>query len=240
MFRTLIQLLKSPSKNILSLFAAMCESHTINHLCGHIKIKTIVQCAEMTEMLLESSTLNKKAGLNGERSRLSEPKETPKCTHQLCAEVVDTLHIFPDLCDQCKRAGVVGDWMEKERGLKLQILRSWKSKRRETTQSPWGEAQLWTGSNADNATEGYRDDSDKLECDAIPSISNGTTTTSMVHSPDSSARSIPSSVTSASTAPSFHDLKARVQRLRARTDQLIAKIRVQRAARTMQCLDKQI
>lgn len=218
----------------------MCESHTINHLCGHIKIKTIIQCAEMTEILLESSISNKKAGLKGERSQFLEPKETPKCTHQLCAEVVDTLHIFPDLCDQCKRGGVVGDWMEKERGLKLEVLRSWRSKRRERTQSPSGEAQQWTGSNADNATEGYREDSEELECDAIPSISNGTTTTSMAQSPDSSARSIPSSVTSASTAPSFHDLKARVQRLRARTDQLIAKIRVQRAARTMQRLDDQI
>src|SRR4051812_3588776 len=100
----------------------MCESHTINNLCGHIKIKTIIQCAQMTELLLEFALSNKKAEMNGEMLKCSEPKDTPDCTNWLCAEVIDTSHVFPDLCDKCKTSGVVGDWMEKERGLKLQVF----------------------------------------------------------------------------------------------------------------------
>ncbi|KAK5050813.1 hypothetical protein LTR84_003372 [Exophiala bonariae] len=189
----------------------------------------------MTELLLESSILKKKAGVNGVDSECSDARDTSKCTNQLCTDVVDTSHIFPDLCDECKKSGVVGDWMEKEPGLKLQVFRSWRSKHRETTQTKPEEAQQGDGSISDNAIEDDCENLETLECVATSSIpSNGTATTSTAQSPYSNARSVASSDTSTSTAPSLHDLKARVQRLRARTDQLIAKIRVQRAARTMQ------
>lgn len=151
-----------------------------------------------------------------------------------CTEVIDYMHIFPDLCDECKKSGVVGDWMEKERGSKLQVFRSWRSKRRAANQAAPQEAQHWNDINKDNATEIYGEDPENLEYIGPSSVSNGSTTTSNVRSPISSPQSIASSVTSASTAPSLHDLRARVNRLITRTDHLIAKIRVQRAARAFQ------
>lgn len=215
----------------------MCESHTVHNLCGHIKIKTIVQCTEMTELLLKCAVSNKKIKINGQVVGFGEFKDKTRCTHQLCADVSDHSHIFPDMCDKCKSSGVVGDWMEKERGAKLQVFRSWRLNRRAAAQATPQEMQSnsnsigeWTAQEADG------ENLDHLEFIAAPGVSDVSTTGSKTpssQSPQSSGQSIASSVTS-STTPSMHDIKARVERLRARADHLIAKIRVQRAARTLQ------
>lgn len=151
-----------------------------------------------------------------------------------CTKVIDYSHVFPDLCDECKSSGVVGDWMEKERGSKLQVFRSWRAKRRAANQAAPQEAQLWNGINTGYAAEIDEEELENLEYISASSVSNGSTTTSNVLSPISSPQSIASSMTSASTAPSLHDIRARVNRLRTRTDHLIARIRVQTAARALQ------
>lgn len=209
----------------------MCESHAVHNLCGHIKITTTVQCAHITELFLQWALSNQQKMLGGEMVEPAAPEEKPE---HACTEVVYDTHVFPDLCDECKKSGVVGDWMVKERGGKLQVFRSWRSKRRAANQAAPQEAQHWNDINKDNATEIYGEDPENLEYIGPSSVSNGSTTTSNVRSPISSPQSIASSVTSASTAPSLHDLRARVNRLITRTDHLIAKIRVQRAARAFQ------
>lgn len=92
----------------ISPFAAgnMCESHTFYHLCGHVKIRMTVQCAEMIDRLI-ASDLQK------------------TCTHMLCGDVSDNTHIFPHVCDRCQQDGVIGDWMEQP-GVKYEVLKAWK------------------------------------------------------------------------------------------------------------------
>jgi hypothetical protein len=88
----------------------MCESHTVYHLCGHVKIKTIVQCAKIIDQLISSG-------------------QPITCNHQVCdCSVSENVHIFPDICDKCKQTGVIGDFMEIP-GVKVDALRGWMAKR---------------------------------------------------------------------------------------------------------------
>lgn len=216
----------------------MCESHTVHNLCGHIKIKTIVQCPEMTELLLKGALENKKTHINGQVVDFAEFNEKTRCTHQLCAEVSDNSHIFPDMCDKCKSSGVVGNWMEQERGAKLQVFRSWRLKRRAAVHAAPHKVQSNSnGVQQETAKEVEDKESENLEFVAAPSVSEESTMDSNSQSPQSAqdrTQSIASSATSNSTTPSLHGIKTRVERLRARTDYLIAKISVQRAARNLQ------
>jgi hypothetical protein len=97
----------------------MCVSHTIYHLCGHVKIRTIVQCADIIDKLISSGS-------------------PITCTHQVCEDTVgDNVHVFPDVCTKCKVTGVIGDAMEVP-GVKLDVLRAWElqSKGKSASVSP--------------------------------------------------------------------------------------------------------
>ncbi len=61
----------------------MCQSHTLYHLCGHVKIKTVVQCAEMVEILVASATSS--------------------FDHRLCADASFDSLFFPKVCGGCRR-----------------------------------------------------------------------------------------------------------------------------------------
>jgi len=213
----------------------MCESHTVHNLCGHIKIKTIVQCPEMTELILKGALENAKPQINGQEVDFAEFNDKTRCTHQLCADVSDNSHIFPDMCDKCKSSGVVGSWVEQDRGAKLQVFRSWRLKRRTAIYAASHEVE--SGSNGvqqEAAWEVEGKSLENLEFIAAPSVSEESTTDPNTQSPQDRTHSIASNATSNSTTPSLHDIRTRVERLRARTDHLIAKISFQRAARNVQ------
>ncbi|KEF51923.1 uncharacterized protein A1O9_11912, partial [Exophiala aquamarina CBS 119918] len=216
----------------------MCQSHTIHNLCGHTKIKTIVQCAEMTERLLKGALENQRTLINGRVVDFADFNEKTKCTHQLFVDVSDTLHIFPDMCDQCKSSGVVGNWMEQDPGAKLQIFRSWRLKRRAAVHAAPHEVQSNANGTRDEACKDIEDnESETLQFIAPPNVSGESTIGSKSPSSQSSqarVQSVASSVTKDSTTPSLHDVKTRVDRLRARADHLIAKISVQSAAWSLQ------
>jgi len=92
----------------------MCETHIVYNLCGHVRIKTVVQCAEMIDALLASIL-------------------QATCSQRLCAnsaghetDNAENIHIFPDICDKCTRNGVVGILMREQPSVKIDLIRAWK------------------------------------------------------------------------------------------------------------------
>jgi len=176
----------------------MCESHTVYQLCGHIKIKTIVQCADMIDKLMASNLQT-------------------TCSHRLCDDVSDNIHIFPDVCDKCKANGVVGGLLDQQPHLKLDILRDWK---RQSGSEPTPSAsekidQEWDSNEVDN-----------LEVCDVESISFPTSASTPR---TSSPKSVATSATSDGAAPDLASLKKRIARLKTRTEHLLSKLQPHQA-----------
>ncbi|EXJ78945.1 hypothetical protein A1O3_08445 [Capronia epimyces CBS 606.96] len=192
----------------------MCESHTIHHICGHAKFKTLVQCADMIDRLVASHLL-------------------VSCSHHLCDDIGDNPHIFPDICDSCKRSAVIADWIDQQPGGKFEVLRAWRRQNRPQSNSSEEPEAAHVDHGADmhememEAAETLSEVpvSDCLDISASVSVS---TADSASPSPPA-----PSSVQSAwCSAPSDHaktaeprNLKKRLASLTTRADRLIARIR---------------
>ncbi|ETI28743.1 hypothetical protein G647_01194 [Cladophialophora carrionii CBS 160.54] len=187
----------------------MCESHTIFHLCGHVNIKTIVQCADIIDKLLVSGT-------------------SIASNHQVCQDdVSDNVHVFPGICTRCMATGVIGDVMDVP-GVKLEVMKAWESQRKRMSA---------TGSNKNIDTVDTGDgEADKIrECETLERISlPDNVSTSAVDRAGAFSSSTPatSSVSSSTcrepspaSTPDLSQIKARVMALRARAERLVMKIR---------------
>ncbi|KAI1621257.1 hypothetical protein EDD37DRAFT_109599 [Exophiala viscosa] len=193
----------------------MCESHTIYHLCGHVKVKTLVQCAEMIEKLIAS-------------------KMQVTCSHQLCADVSDNIHIFPDICVKCEENGVIGEFLNQDPSRKLEILRDWKKQNKldhesKSTLGASAEKPSATATDSDS-----NDDVDKLETLEVLTVaditSSLTTETESERLPSStSPETVASSVTSVGGSSDLKAIKTRVTALRDCTERLLSKIRAQKS-----------
>ncbi|KAJ9601874.1 hypothetical protein H2200_013623 [Cladophialophora chaetospira] len=173
----------------------MRESHITYHLCGHVKTKTIVQCADIIDNLIASG-------------------QPITRSHQVCEDdVSENVHIFPDICDKCKKTGVIGDFMEVP-GVKYEVFKAWEAKRKETLTKK--------DSESDEIKDLETLESIPIPEDATPTSEIGTT----VASPSQVSQA--SSTTLNKTTPDLGQLKTRVAALRTRTDRLLTKIRAQK------------
>ena len=180
----------------------MCESHIFYLLCGHVKIKTVIQCTDITEKLVG-------------------PGELTAGNHQVCEEVSDNIYIFPDICDKCKSTGEIGNHMEVS-GMKLEALRAWKSQ---------NATDASTGSSNLDQSEQESDDIAALEAFESISLTESTSTRipesgSSKGAPSPKRWAAPSS--SKSSTADLMQIKTRVAALLERTERLLAKIRVQK------------
>ncbi|EXJ64798.1 hypothetical protein A1O7_01136 [Cladophialophora yegresii CBS 114405] len=189
----------------------MCESHTIFHLCGHVNIKTIVQCADIIDKLLVSGT-------------------PIASNHQVCQDdVSDNVHVFPDICTKCRTTGVIGDVMDVP-GVKLEVMKAWESQRKRVSAVP----------SHDNNNTDHVDTEDGVadkirECETFERISlpDDLSTSTPDRAGASSSPTPATSSASSSTCPEpspaptpdLSQIKARVITLRARTERLLMKIR---------------
>ena len=186
----------------------MCESQTIFYLCGHVKLKTIVQCAETIERLIKS-------GLS------------IASTRQVCEDnVIDNVHIFPSICDKCKATGVIGEVMEIP-GMKVEVLRAWRAAK--------GKSSLPTMSGAlagdDQPVKGDDDNSDEIKelGTSEPIAPDGDARASTSASMSTARFSSPISHTSSKTShgtPDLSQIKTRVAALRCRTQRLLTRTRI--------------
>ncbi|KIW72671.1 hypothetical protein PV04_00849 [Phialophora macrospora] len=197
----------------------MCESHTIFHLCGHVNVKTIVQCADIIDKLLASGT-------------------SIACNHQVCQDnVSDNVHVFPDICHNCMATGVIGDVMDVP-GVKLEVMKAWESQRKRTPATS-GNNNNNNNDNNINAVDEDDGEADKIrEYETLESISlpedASTSGTGHAGGSDSSTLATCSASTSTSTStptPDLSQIKARLMALRTRTDRLLIKIRAQKPPR---------
>ena len=182
--------------------ANMCKSHTIYHLCGHPKIKTLVQCAEMIEKLMASDL-----PLPG--SRL------------LCDDVNDNPHVFPAICPRCQKNGVIGEWMQQQPGAKVNALRAWKA------QAPT-DAQRDSAIDFPTSSDSGESDrvSDLETSERVPALENASSSTSAATTVASTSSTV-GQKSAASLKGETGDLgaiKARISVLKARTERLLTKI----------------
>jgi hypothetical protein len=189
----------------------MCESHTIFHLCGHVNVKTIVQCADIIDKLLASGT-------------------PIACNHQVCQDdVSDNIHVFPDICRNCMATGVVGDVMDVP-GVKLEVMKAWESQRKRMPATGGNN----NSTNNVNVVDDEDGEADKIrECETFDSISlpedASSSATRRAGASSSSTPATSSTPTSTSTStPDLSQIKARLVALRTRTDRLLIKIRAQK------------
>lgn len=192
----------------LSTLPKMCESHIFYHLCGHVKIKTIIQCADNIEKLIASG-------------------QPINCNHQVCGDnVSDNVHIFPDICDKCKDNGIIGDVMNVP-GMKVELIQAWdrgkafEAQQRKSRSSPSVES-VKKDSESDEIKA-----SETLEEISIPGHVN-TASESVIVCSASSPESRASSVTSTHSTADLHQIKSRITALRTRTERLLMKIRAQK------------
>ncbi|KAL2421271.1 hypothetical protein ABEF95_007630 [Exophiala dermatitidis] len=191
----------------------MCESHIIYQLCGHVKVKVIVQCADMIDRLIAS-----------------HPKGNFS-THQ-CSDQSDDLHIFPDICDKCKENGVVAEYLDRPGG-KVEVLQAWrKDNQKQSYQEQ--ESAVRDDKNGDES-QGFND-TDSAETLSIVSFSESANESCA----ETLSPIEPSSVSSMTSSQTSHEakgsdlsgLKARVAGLTARTDRLLSQIRAHKTSLT--------
>jgi len=179
------------------------------HLCGHVKIKTMVQCAEMVE------------------KQVAAAKSQVTCfAHQVCDDVADTSHAFPDLCAKCQQNGVVGDVMEQQPGMKLEILRSWRPQQQRVSEGmveTGTEAQTPEGMEVKTIRGQELDDATAVS--SIPETSSEASTDT-IQTPTTMA----SSASSPENIPELGSLKTRIAALMDRTEQLLLKVRAHKAS----------
>jgi hypothetical protein len=219
----------------------MCETHIVYNLCGHVRIKTVVQCAEMIDALLASNL-------------------QATCSQRLCAnsaghetDNAENIHIFPDICDKCTRNGVVGILMREQPSVKIDLIRAWK---KDTHLKKQNQGQSQDQKEMESAAEGLQiaspsgesssavDSTKDSEHDtsgiiaetqpvAVSDLAGASMTDAASHpsisSPsDGTAISQVTSVGSSSYPSSALDLesvKTRINALRTRTDQLLSRLR---------------
>ncbi|EHY51793.1 hypothetical protein HRR83_008405 [Exophiala dermatitidis] len=191
----------------------MCESHIIYQLCGHVKVKVIVQCADMIDRLIAS-----------------HPKGSFS-THQ-CGSQSDDLHIFPDICDTCKQNGVVAEYIDRPGG-KVEVLQAWrKEDQKQSAQEQKSAARDDTNGNESQGSN----DADSGETLSIISFSESADESCA----ETLSPVEPSSVSSVTSSQTSHEakssdlsgLKARVAGLTARTDRLLLQIRAHKTTST--------
>ncbi|KAK5448020.1 hypothetical protein LTS15_009044 [Exophiala xenobiotica] len=177
----------------------MCESHIIYQLCGHVKIKTIVQCADTTEKMVAS------------KSQISYP-------HQLCADVSDNSHIFPDICDKCQQNGVIGGVLKQLPGMKLEILQGWKKQHNSAAASESRSDATRDSRDAENDSESEKiEEIEQLETLEVLRVSDVAST-----GQTAAARE---------RAPDLGSINNRIAALKDRTERLLSRIRVHKTSR---------
>jgi hypothetical protein len=184
----------------------MCHSHTIYNLCGHINLKTIVQCADQVDKLLRSG----QAAL----------------THGVCenTDVTDKSHVFPDICRKCKQVGVIAEALEGAEK-KVEVLREWNELHKAKGQEI--PAIVVT---ADDDSDKIKDletlDLVEVEDTSVQHSSSESTLMTREEPESASTKNHTSSMTSHGPAPNLEELiKTRLVALRSRTKRLLAKIR---------------
>ena len=191
----------------------MCESHTIYQLCGHVKIKTIVQCADIIENLITS--------------KLQVP-----CPHQLCADVSDNIHIFPDICDKCQQNGVIGGIMEQQPGMKLEILQSWKKQHNLDAASESRSDVARDSRIAENDSGSEKmEQLETLEVLRVADAASTETSDSGSLVTTSSPATVASSQTACEGTTDLSSIKTRIAALKDRTERLLSRIRVHKTSR---------
>ena len=179
----------------------MCESHTIYHLCGHVKIRTIVQCADLIDKLIASES-------------------AIACSHQVCEDnVSDDIHVFPDICDTCKTTGVGGDVMEVP-GVMLEVLRAWRLRNKSTSAAAGADME-------DNEPVEIKE-LETLESISLSEDADTSTLESTSALESARRRSLASSSTSNGMTPELSQIKTRVAALVSRTERLLTRVRAQK------------
>ncbi|KIW37141.1 uncharacterized protein PV06_10763 [Exophiala oligosperma] len=188
----------------------MCESHHIYHLCGHVKIRTTVQCAEIIEKLVAS-------------------KSQVTCSHQLCPDIAHNSHVFPDICAKCQQTGVIGDVMEQQPGVKVELLQSWRRQRgSEGIAEPGNPGESLQGSEVETVRE-----QKSLEATAAAERKSASTPDTGSEATSRTIETTTSSATSQGNTPELGSLRTRMAALKDRTEQLASKVRARKALQTV-------
>ncbi|EXJ96497.1 hypothetical protein A1O1_01623 [Capronia coronata CBS 617.96] len=138
-----------------------------------------------------------------------------RISHHLCDDLSENLHIFPDICEPCKRNGVIASWIDQQPGGKFEVLRAWKEEHRQP-------------SNIDALDE--TDSAERLSVVSFSDSADSSTAESASPPTSSSDRNMAIGVTSDEMEKSdLTILKARVAGLTTRTDRLLARIRARKA-----------
>ncbi|OAP62519.1 hypothetical protein AYL99_04724 [Fonsecaea erecta] len=150
-------------------------------------------------------------------------------THPVCGDSVsDNLHVFPAICEGCKKIGVIGDFMELP-GAKLELVKAWAHGKRKPSRP-----EQDTGS-ADGNDEGIGKEDGPSETIKLPPDKgillegkSRTSTTCASTIPETSNTNRDTSLTANGPAPDLAQIKLRVTALKTRTERSLAKMRGQR------------
>ncbi|KAK5026227.1 hypothetical protein LTS07_007752 [Exophiala sideris] len=146
--------------------------------------------------------------------KLIASKMQVTCSHQLCADVSNNIHIFPDICVKCEENGVIGDFLNQEPSRKLEILRGWKKQNRSDNGSKSDLAPSAQGPPAVATDE--ENDVEKLEILEVLSVADIASTSKTGSESESlpttsSPETMASSVTSVGGSPDLKSIKARIR-----------------------------
>jgi hypothetical protein len=185
----------------------MCQSHTVYHLCGHINLKTIVQCADQIDKLLKCGQADS--------------------AHTVCEDsnVTDKSHVFPDICEKCRQTGIIAEILNSTEK-KVEVLREWYEMHK--TQGREVPEIVITTEDSDES-EMFKDletlESIEIESADAHHSSSESNNSRPEESDSASPKSRTFSMTSLGTAPNLEQIKTRVVALRSRTERLLTKIR---------------
>ncbi|KAK7885835.1 hypothetical protein LTR67_010187 [Exophiala xenobiotica] len=155
--------------------------------------------------------------------------------HQLCADVSDNSHIFPDICDKCQQNGVIGGVMEQQPGMKLEILQSWKKQHNSAAASESRSDAARNSRVAENDSESEKiEQLETLEVLRVSDVASTEPSDSGSLVTTSTLETLASSQTAAARerAPDLSSINNRIAALKDRTERLLSRIRVHKTSRT--------
>lgn len=96
----------------------MCRVLTFHHFCGHVHSTHTLSCTSSTPFMSSPPACHSPPYPSMNRTILSP---TPPC-----ADTAQEPHLYPTLCDTCKKTGIISEWFAKEPAARIEAILEWR------------------------------------------------------------------------------------------------------------------
>ncbi len=96
----------------------MCRIFTFHHLCGHVHSSNTISCPSPVPFTSPRPACHSPLTPHPD-TRILSPSPP-------CAETAYEPHVYPTLCNSCKKIGIISEWFAKEPSARIEAIMGWR------------------------------------------------------------------------------------------------------------------